>query len=93
LADLLGDGQRHHPELVQSTSAVGAFGTIGCVSHEAAQLLLVHCAREGLLLCPCLGARRALRVLPPLVATERELDRAAEILVAGLDAVERRAGR
>jgi putrescine aminotransferase len=48
---------------------------------EVAEGLVMDCARAGLLIAPCDIDRRVVRLLPPLVLTEEQADKAADILV------------
>lgn len=79
-----------HHDIIARTWSAGAFGVLEATSVEAAQLLLLDAARGGLLLAPCLSAPQTLRLLPPLVATDDELDRASTVLEASCGRVRTR---
>lgn len=78
-------GSSHAPLL--STRSFGLFGVLECATVEAAQLLAMECARSGLLLTPCLTAPHVLRVLPPMVATDDQLERGFGVLDAAATSV------
>ena len=69
-----------HGEVVAGVYALGLMGSIEFRSAQAAQHFVIGAARDGLLLWPCDGAPTVVRILPPLVATPDETDRAASIL-------------
>ena len=69
-----------HEEVVAGVHALGLMGSIAFRTAQAAQQFVIGAARDGLLLWPCDGAPTVVRVLPPLVATPAETDRAASIL-------------
>ena len=74
------DGVAAHDEVVAAVHALGLMGSIEFRTAPLAQQFVIGAARDGLLLWPCDGAPTVVRVLPPLVATPAEADRAASIL-------------
>ncbi len=50
------------------------------LSPEVAGRILLGLSRRGLLVSPCLGRPEVLRLLPPMVTSDSQLDRVAQIL-------------
>ncbi|GAB3970380.1 aspartate aminotransferase family protein [Streptomyces sparsus] len=69
-----------HPGLVREVRGRGLLWGLELASPAAAGDLLMDLSRRGLLLSPCLGRPEVLRLLPPMVTTAGQLDRAWQIL-------------
>lgn len=67
---------------VQEASSKGVFAAIRFVSADMARTTLLEASRRGLLLAPCLTALDTLRMLPPTVTTDAELEEGLAILEA-----------
>lgn len=68
-----------HP-VVTKVDGIGLLRGLQLASAGAAGSVLVDLAHSGLLVSPCLSAPRSIRLLPPMVTTPAQLDRALEIL-------------
>ncbi|MCA1224285.1 aspartate aminotransferase family protein [Streptomyces sp. 8L] len=71
-----------HPGVVGAVRGRGLLRGIDFTSARAAGAVVVELAGAGLLVSPCLGRPTTVRLLPPLVSTEADVARAAEILDA-----------
>lgn len=69
-----------HPRLLRGARGRGLLWGLRTASPAAAGDLLVQLGQRGLLLSPCLGEPEVLRLLPPLVTTSAQLDRAWQVL-------------
>lgn len=79
-----------HPEVIAAGRATGLFGVLEFTTPAQASLALMDAGRRGLLLAPCLTAPTVLRVLPPVVATDTQLDTAMDVLETVCASVTRR---
>ncbi|MET7293874.1 aspartate aminotransferase family protein [Streptomyces griseoloalbus] len=69
-----------HPGLLRGARGRGLLWGLETASPAAAGDLLMELGQRGLLLSPCLGEPEVLRLLPPLVTTPAQLDRAWQVL-------------
>jgi putrescine aminotransferase len=83
--------RRRYPALIVDVRGRGLMWGVELAPHMAGTVLL-EIARNGLLFAPCLDQPEVLRLLPPLVINDRQIDRALEILDRSL-AVSARSGR
>ncbi|MEZ5077279.1 MAG: aminotransferase class III-fold pyridoxal phosphate-dependent enzyme [Solirubrobacterales bacterium] len=75
-----------HGDVLAEVGGRGLMRGLVLRSPGAAGSLLVELAQRGVLVSPCLGARRTVRLLPPMVMTPDQLDRAMEICDEALGA-------
>lgn len=75
-----------HPDLVADVRGHGLLWGMELHSPTAADAVRTALADRGLLVSPCLGSPRTLRLAPPMVTTERELARALDALDGALTA-------
>ncbi|MCF3964069.1 aminotransferase class III-fold pyridoxal phosphate-dependent enzyme [Streptomyces fuscigenes] len=78
-----------HPGVVGAVTGAGLLRGIDFTSARAAGAVVVELAGAGLLVSPCLGRPTTVRLLPPLVCSEREIAEAAEILDAAVTVASR----
>ncbi|MFC1414694.1 aminotransferase class III-fold pyridoxal phosphate-dependent enzyme [Streptacidiphilus sp. N1-12] len=90
LAGGIGQLAELHPAVIAAGRSTGLFGVLEFTDRARSSLALMEAGRRGLLLAPCLTAPTVLRVLPPVVATDDQLDRAFDILGTVLASVARR---
>lgn len=74
-----------HPDVLTSARGRGLMWGVECRSVESAGHVLAELTPNGLVHSPCLGRPDVLRMLPPVVATDADLDVAASALAAGCD--------
>ncbi|WP_037606578.1 aminotransferase class III-fold pyridoxal phosphate-dependent enzyme [Streptacidiphilus rugosus] len=79
-----------HPGVVAEGRTLGLFGALELADRSCSSLALMEAGRRGLLLAPCLSEPTVLRILPPVVVTDEQLDRAMGILDTVLASVARR---
>ena len=88
LAARLQDGlarlARAHSETVRELHGIGLLRGIEMRSPGAAGSVVVELAQAGVLVSPCLSASSTVRLLPPMVTTCEQLDRALEALDVAL---------
>lgn len=77
-----------HAGIVSDVRGAGLLWGLELATPGIAGAALVELAQLGVLVSPCLSAPRTLRLLPPMVTTEDQLDRALDALAAALDAAE-----
>lgn len=82
-------GERH-PDVVVAVRSAGVFGVLECASPVQSGLLTLEAGRRGLLLAQCLTAPSVVRLLPPGVVTEQQMESAMSILDAACASVCRR---
>ena len=73
-----------HPEIRQIRSA-GLWLAVELDSFEKVQKVIKVCLEKGLITDWFLFNDRSIRIAPPLIITEAEIEKACEILLAGLD--------
>lgn len=73
-----------HPRAVTAVRGCGLLWGIEVAAAGVAGNMLIELAQNGLIVSPCLSAPRAIRLLPPMVATADEVDRALEAFDAAL---------
>ena len=73
-----------HPEIRQVRSA-GLWLAVELDSFEKVQKVIKVCLEKGLITDWFLFNDRSIRIAPPLIITEAEIEKACEILLAGLD--------
>ena len=71
-----------HPDQVVDVRGRGLMIGIELADHDAAAALELACFRAGLLVLTCGPA--AVRMAPPLVVTEAQVDLAADLVAAAL---------
>ncbi len=76
--------QLQHPAIQEIRSA-GLWLAIELSSFEQVQKVIRYCLRQGLITDWFLFNDRSLRIAPPLIITEPEIDQACAILIDGLD--------
>jgi putrescine aminotransferase len=81
-----------HAGVVTDVRGAGLLRGLELATPGIAGAVLVELARRGVLVSPCLSAPRTLRLLPPMVTTDEQLDRALAALAAALDCGEELAG-
>jgi len=90
LSDRLVDGLRElgerHPRVMSGYHGRGLLWGIDFTTPAAAGEVVVSLANNGLLVSPCLGRPTTVRLLPPLVTTDAELDAGMDILDTALTA-------
>lgn len=90
LAEGIGQIADKHPEVIAQGRSTGLFGVLEFSTEARAGLAVMEAGRRGLLLAPCLTAPQVLRVLPPVVATDTQLDMAMDVLETVCASVARR---
>lgn len=87
LAGLLASGlarlARRHPTLIADVRGRGLLWGVEFATAAVAGDVLLELGRRGLVVSPCLGQPEVLRLLPPLVTSDEEMEEA----LATLDAV------
>jgi putrescine aminotransferase len=73
-------------DVIAAVRGAGLLWGIECQSMPVAGALMIALAQTGLLVSPCLSAPDTLRLMPPMVTTSAEVDRAISLLADGLDA-------
>ena len=73
------------PDVVRAVSGAGLLWGIELASPPVAGALLIELAHRGLLVSPCLSAAATIRLLPPMVASQIELDRALSVIAESLE--------
>jgi putrescine aminotransferase len=73
------------PATVTAVRGRGLMWGVEFVSSGVAGSMLVELGQRGVLVSPCLSAPRTIRLLPPMVTTDAEVDRALEIFAKALD--------
>lgn len=90
LAEGLAALAKKYPDVLAETRAAGLFGVLEFATEAQAGLAILETGRRGLLLAQCLTAPNTLRMLPPVVVTEQQLDQAFDILDTCCRSVQRR---
>jgi putrescine aminotransferase len=75
----------NHGDAIKDVRGAGLMWGIELASPGAAGVALIELAHRGLLLSPCLSSDRTLRLLPPMVTSEEQVDQALEILSGTMD--------
>ncbi|HEV7805575.1 MAG TPA: aspartate aminotransferase family protein [Solirubrobacteraceae bacterium] len=65
---------RQQPELISAVRGKGLLWGVEFANAAAAGSVLVDMAMRGVLISPCLSAPRTIRLLPPMVATDEQVD-------------------
>jgi len=73
-----------HPAVVCEVRGAGLLWGLELASESIAGAALVELASRGLLVSPCLCSGTTIRLLPPMVTTDQQLERAFEALSAAL---------
>jgi putrescine aminotransferase len=63
-----------HPELITDVRGQGLLWGVEFANAAAAGSVLIDMAMRGVLISPCLSAPRTIRLLPPMVATDEQVD-------------------
>jgi putrescine aminotransferase len=74
--------------IVTDVRGAGLLWGIEFATPGMAGSALVELGQRGLLVSPCLSSPRTIRLLPPMVATDEQVDRALELLAGALDEAE-----
>ncbi|WP_019633412.1 aspartate aminotransferase family protein [Actinomadura atramentaria] len=69
-----------HPDVVTAVRGTGLLWALDCATPAVAGAVFTELAEHGLLVSPCLSAPGTIRLLPPMVATGAETDRAFDAL-------------
>jgi putrescine aminotransferase len=72
--------RQERPDLLLAVRGRGLLWGIRLASADATDRLVVRLAQQGLLLSPCMSQPTTLRLLPPLVASDAEVEEALDIL-------------
>jgi putrescine aminotransferase len=75
---------RQYPDLVTDVRGRGLLWGMELSSTSAAGTVLTELSDGGLLTSPCLGRPEVIRLLPPAVTTDGQLDTALSVLAAAL---------
>jgi putrescine aminotransferase len=81
-----------YPDLITDVRGRGLLWGLEMSSSAVAGTVLTELFDGGLLVSPCLGRPEVLRLLPPIIATDAQLDAAAAILEGALHAARAYAG-
>lgn len=73
---------REHGELIAEVRGTGLIWGLEFVTPGAAGAALIELSQRGLLVSPCLSSNSTIRLLPPMVTSTEEVDRALEALAA-----------
>ncbi len=76
-----------HPRILDLRSAGLWFG-LELLDFEQVQTVIAHCLQRGLITDWFLFNNRTIRIAPPLIITEEEIEKACDILLEGLDSLE-----
>jgi putrescine aminotransferase len=76
--------QREHASLVRSVRGRGLLWGLDLASEELTGELVLRLTRAGLLVSPCMSRPGTLRLLPPLVASDADVEEALETLAEAL---------
>jgi putrescine aminotransferase len=79
--------RKSHPDLVVEVRGRGLLWGVELASPALGARLLTALGRAGLLVSPCLGSPATLRLMPPLVAGDRDVEEALTILDGALGAL------
>ncbi len=79
-----------HSAIVREVRGVGLLLGIELSSAGVAGEVLVELARRGVLVSPCLGSSQTIRLLPPMVTSDEEIELAMTALMTALSAAEER---
>ncbi|MFI0773153.1 aspartate aminotransferase family protein [Streptomyces sp. NPDC021212] len=71
---------RRHPALITEVRGRGLLWGVEFATPAVAGDVLMELGRQGLVVSPCLGRPEVLRLLPPLVATDEEVEEALAVL-------------
>jgi putrescine aminotransferase len=77
-----------HVGVVTDVRGAGLMWGLELATPGTAGAVLVELARRGVLVSPCLSAPRTLRLLPPMVTSDEQLERALDALAGALDVAE-----
>ncbi len=80
-----------HRAIVREVRGVGLLQGIELSSAGAAGEVLLELARQGVLVSPCLGCTQTIRLLPPMVTSDEDIELAMTALTAALGVAEKRA--
>lgn len=87
LAERLRELENANRGLIVATRGRGLLWGIELAGAGEAGSLLLELAAGGLLTSPCLSSPTTIRLAPPITTTDEQLDRAIDILGAGLEAI------
>jgi len=80
LADGLDRVRLRHPGVITEVRGQGLLWGVEFGPPGAAGDVLLELSRHGLIVSPCLGQPEVIRLVPPLVATDEQVDEALDIL-------------
>ncbi|MFI0411336.1 aspartate aminotransferase family protein [Actinomadura sp. 3N508] len=90
-AAMLARLRRAHPELIADVRGRGHLWGVELRDAQLAGALLVELASAGVIVSPCLGRPEVIRLLPPAILSDTDLDIAEARLGAALQATHRTA--
>jgi putrescine aminotransferase len=70
----------NHPDVITDVRGRGLLWGLNLASPQLASRLAVDLSRDGLLVSPCLGRPDTVRLIPPLVAEDADVEEAIAIL-------------
>jgi putrescine aminotransferase len=73
-------------DVVVDVRGAGLLWGIEFSTAGAAGSVLVELGQRGVLVSPCLSAKRTIRLLPPMIATDEQLDRVLAVLAESVEA-------
>jgi putrescine aminotransferase len=88
VGEMLGSGLEalagEHPEVIAEVRGTGLMWGLEFTTPGAAGAALIELAQGGLLVSPCLSSHSTIRLLPPMVASPKQIGIALEILGGAL---------
>jgi putrescine aminotransferase len=91
MGEVLGAGlsslAREYPDVIAEVRGTGLIWGIEFSTPGAAGAAIIEFAQAGLLVSPCLSSNNTIRLLPPMVASPSQIERALEILASTLPAL------
>lgn len=73
-----------HPDVIAEVRGTGLIWGLEFATPGAAGAALIEFAQLGLLVSPCLSSNSTIRLLPPMVASPEQIEKALEIVAATL---------
>lgn len=87
LEDGLENLAREHRGVIQEVRGSGLIWGVEFANAGTAGAALIELANRGLVVSPCLSANTTIRLMPPMVASLDDVDRALEIVAAAMPSV------
>lgn len=72
--------QRKYPELIKEVRGIGLLAGVEFTEEDIGSLVIAACGHRDLLVAYSLNNPKVIRIEPPLIIEEEELDRAVEII-------------